>query len=140
MPENFGNENESEPKIFSAEEVEKIQSLIAKVREVVEWDLGSRASEIEELDLIRAAKDAVSDFETVFDMPKTRFWATPEREEHRSRPVTAKTISQEVMAKLQGDLHAIREVIEWDIDPGDREGLTMIQEAREALTTLADIF
>ena len=109
------------------------------MREVVEWDLGSHASDIEALDLMRAAKDAVSDFEAVFDMPKTRFWATPEGEEHRPRPITAKTISQEVMAKLQGDLHAIREVIDWDIDPGDREGLTMIQEAREALTALADI-
>ena len=138
MSENFGNE--SEPKIFSVEEVQKIQGLIVKVREVIEWDLGSHASGIEELDLIRAAKDAVSDFETVFDMPKTRFWAEPEREEHRPRPITGTTISAEEMGKLHGELNAIREVIEWDIDPGDREGLVMMKEAREVLTALVDIF
>lgn len=121
-----------ENKNFSAQEMAKIGQLVSKIREVVEWDLGKYTSDLEGLEIVDRAKAAMKEFEAMFDLPKTRFWAEPEREEHRPRPVVSKTFSISDMQKLRADLNAIDEVVGWDIDPGDEEGLAMLRDARES--------
>jgi hypothetical protein len=132
-------QSEREGKNLSVEEVGTIQKLIVKIREFIEWDLGASAATSEELDLVNAAKNAVKEFEVIFDMPPTRFWAEPEREEHRPRPVAPKTVLPEDMEKLRSDLAAIQEVVDWDIDGGDDEGRIIIKETKEALIELKNL-
>ena len=137
MPGEF--EGGEKPKNFSEDEVKKVQDLIKKVREIVEWDLGAFCSTSEEVGMVNKAKDAMKEVEAMFDMPKTRFWAEPKTEEHKPKPIVPKTFLPDDMQKLRLNLGAIDEVISWDIGFRDETDMVMFRDARESFETLKGI-
>lgn len=128
-----------------------MQDSIRKVREVVEWDLGNMCGTAEEIDMVHEAKDAMNDVESLFHVPKTKFWAEftgtdmseslRQAEEHNAQalPSEAMGFSTTDLDKLRADLAAIDEVLAWDIGANDDAEIATLREARESLEALKGI-
>ena len=149
MKEEF--ENNEKIINLSKEDVAKIQNLVRKVREVIEWDLGKFCSDTKEIDMIRSAKDAMREIEILFHIPETKFWTEfpsenmndsiilAEKYNNKILPEENIILNQNDLEKLKVNLNIMKEVINWDIGANDETEINMISEARESLRELETI-
>src|SRR5262245_40151699 len=123
MPENL--EGVEKSKSFSEDEVLRVQDLIRKVREVVEWDLGKMCGSTEEIDMVNKAKGAMKDVEVLFHVPESKSWTAfpgksmdesirqAEEYNEASLPGEAITLNSADLETLRASLEAVEEVISW---------------------------
>ncbi len=136
---------------FSEDEVKKAQDLIKKVREVVEWDLGSMCSTTEEIDMVHKAKDAMKEVEALFHVPALKRWVDFSGKDAQDcflqavnyntaiLPSEALVLDQADGERLRVHLEAIQDVIGWDMSAHDEGELKMMQDAKESLDALMDM-
>lgn len=136
MPEQFKGGEKF--KVFSKEDIIKIQYLVGKIRITTEWGLAAFTHTSEEEDMLNKAKDAMKEVEAMLDVPK----ATIHPKVFGPAPELGETFSPDDLQKLRADLGVIMEEVDkWDIRMGDKsaEEIINLREAKESFEELKSI-
>lgn len=144
-------QEEGKSKNLSETDVKNAQDFIREIGQVVQWDWGGFCTTTEELNMVRAAKEAIREIEILFHVPEPKFWtefpaadigesiASAEEYNAQSLPEEIINFSNSDLEKIRQMVKAIDEVINWDIGGRDETDLAMLHTARGALSSLKEL-
>ena len=142
MTEKFedGPKGPEKPREYSAEEMQKIHQLAIKVRDLIGWDLGSMCSDSEEIQVVNDAKDSMVKIESIFKIPKQRYWFD-EKKTEEDPTIESQQLADESFAELQESLAKIENILGWDLAAHchDETDLKVVREAEQAFKELKEM-
>ena len=62
------------PRDFTIEEMQIIHGLAAKVRDLIGWDLAAMCTDLEQIQLVNDAKNAMKELEKMLSLPQEKYW------------------------------------------------------------------
>ncbi len=142
MTEKFegGPKGPEGPKEYSAEDVQKIHQLAIKVRDLIGWDLGSMCADSEEIQMVNDAKDSMKEIESIFKIPKQRYWHDEKKTEEEPA-IESQQLSNESFAEVQESLAKIESILGWDLAAHchDETDLKVVRDAKQAFEELKEV-